>query len=89
MSLKKLIRLKTQLGELKKALSDIKKKITDIEELIKRELNYPEKWDTMAYSTVWEALWEKYNWLKEKLVYLDKIEKRVERLESDSEPFSE
>ncbi len=43
----------------------------------------------MAYSTVWEALWEKYNWLKEKLVYLDKIEKRVERLESDSEPFSE
>jgi len=35
-----------------------------LEDLAKKELNYPDKWDTAAYPTVWDALWEAYWWLK-------------------------
>ena len=34
--------------------------------MVKAELRYPEDWDTMAYPTVWHALWEEYLGLKEK-----------------------
>ena len=35
--------------------------------LVSVELDYPEKWDVAAYSTVWEALWESYSRLKAKV----------------------
>ncbi|RKY40693.1 MAG: hypothetical protein DRP85_08160 [Candidatus Makaraimicrobium thalassicum] len=31
--------------------------------LVSAELEYPEKWDTAAYPTVWHALWEASSWL--------------------------
>jgi len=42
--------------------------------LVAVKLDYPEKWDTAAYSTVWEALWEDYSWVK---VKLKTIEQRI------------
>ena len=35
----------------------------ELEALVKAELEYPEKWDTAAYPTVWHALWEAFCWL--------------------------
>jgi len=36
--------------------------LIELEALVKAELEYPEKWDTLAYPTVWHVLWEAYWW---------------------------
>jgi len=48
--------------------------------LVAAELDYPEKWDTAVYITVWEALWESYSWLKAKV---EKLEKRIKEMEEE------
>jgi len=40
------------------------KGVESLGEMVAKELNYPEEWDTVAYPTVWDALWEKYCWIK-------------------------
>jgi len=49
--------------------------LEDLERRVKEELHYPEEWDTMAYPTVWDALWESYSALKDKVEIL---EQRIE-----------
>ncbi|MHC1583140.1 MAG: hypothetical protein ACXQTM_00650 [Methanosarcinales archaeon] len=41
--------------------------LIELAALVATELDYPEKWDTAVYTTVWEALWEDYSWVKAKL----------------------
>jgi len=41
--------------------------LEDLERRVKEELHYPDEWDTMAYPTVWDALWESYSALKDKV----------------------
>jgi len=53
----------------------------EFEELVKAELKYPEKWDTAVYTTVWEALWESYSWLKAKVEILEQRVKEMEAKE--------
>ena len=52
----------------------------DLEVLVKAELKYPEEWDTAVYTTVWEALWESYCWLKAKT---EALEQRVKEMEAN------
>ena len=49
--------------------------LIELAALVAAELGYPEKWDTAVYTTVWEALWEDYSWLKAKV---EKLEKEIE-----------
>jgi len=53
----------------------------EFEELVKAELKYPEEWDTAVYTTVWEALWESYSCLKEKVKALERRVKEMEAKE--------
>jgi len=48
-----------------------------LEELVKAELKYPEEWDTMAYPTVWHALWEEYSGLKEAVEELKRVKEKM------------
>jgi len=57
----------------------------DLEEFIKTELKYPDEWDTVTYSTVWEALWESYSWLKAKV---ELLEHRIEQIASNEDRAS-
>ena len=41
----------------------------EFEGMVKAELEYPERWDTEKYPTVWHALFEEYLRLKEKVKY--------------------
>jgi len=45
--------------------------LRDLEKTIKKEfkkeLKYPEKWDTIAYPTIFHALWELFCWQKAEL----------------------
>jgi len=52
--------------------------LIELAALVAAELGYPEKWDTTVYTTVWEALWEDYSWLKAKV---EKLEKEIEENE--------
>jgi len=52
--------------------------LIELAALVAAELGYPEKWDTAVYTTVWEALWESYSWLKAKV---EKLEKRIKEME--------
>ena len=52
--------------------------LIELAALVAAELGYPEKWDTAVYTTVWEALWEDYSWLKAKV---EKLEKEIEENE--------
>ena len=52
--------------------------LIELAALVAAELDYPEKWDTAVYTTVWEALWESYSWLKAKV---EKLEKRIKEME--------
>jgi len=49
--------------------------LENLERRVKEELHYPDEWDTMAYPTVWDALWESYSALKDKVEIL---EQRIE-----------
>ncbi len=51
--------------------------LIELAALVAAELGYPEKWDTAVYTTVWEALWESYSWLKAKV---EKLEKRIKEM---------
>jgi len=51
--------------------------LIELAALVAAELGYPEKWDTAVYTTVWEALWEDYSWLKAKV---EKLEKRIKEM---------
>jgi len=57
----------------------------NFEELVKAELRYPDEWDTVMYSSVWEALWESYSWLKAKV---ELLERRIEQIESNEDKAS-
>jgi len=52
--------------------------LIELAALVAAELGYPEKWDTVVYTTVWEALWEDYSCLKAKV---EKLEKEIEENE--------
>jgi len=60
-----------------------------LEKTVKKELKYPEKWDTVAYPDVLSALWETYCWQKAELGYLKKqikgILKEIERIRKYTE----
>jgi len=65
MSVDELKELKTKEGSRMRAIRKELEKLEDTRELetrVKAELEYPEKWDTVTYPTVWHALWEAYWW---------------------------
>ena len=47
---------------------------------IKEAIVYPEAWDTMAYPTLEDALWELYCWEK---TYRQLLEKKLEKLNKE------